>query len=186
MQEELLVKQSLNGSHEAFEQLVLLYEKSIYNIAYHYLLDREWALDMTQETFLQAYKSLAGLKDQASFGAWIKRICRNKCMDHLRKSKENAVSLEEMMEGENGGTHIPATDPTPEKSLAQQEDMRRLEEILRKLPHEYKEVLILRAFEEYSYDEIAKALDISVGTVKSRLFRAKKLLKEQFSSDERM
>lgn len=174
-----MVKQSLNGSQEAFEQLVLLYERSIYNIAYHYLMDRESAMDITQETFLKAYQSLADLKDQAAFGAWIKRICRNKCMDYLRKNKENTVSLEEMLEQEGMPKEPQAKDPTPEKRLNQKEMMRNLEKILRTLPAEYRQVLVLRAFEEYSYEEIAKITNTAIGTVKSRLFRAKKMLKEQ-------
>lgn len=179
MQEELLVAQSLDGSHEAFEQLVLLYERSIYNIAYHYLMDREAAMDMTQETFLKAYQSLTDLKERALFGAWIKRICRNKCLDYLRKNKEQSLSLEEMTEQEDSYRELPSKDLTPEKSLSQKETMRNLENILRALPLEYRQVLVLRAFEEYSYEEIAKIMNIAPGTVKSRLFRAKKMLKEQ-------
>ena len=181
MQEDLLVKQSLKGDQTAFEQLVLLYERNIYNIAYHYLQDREAAMDMTQESFLKAYQSLANLEDQAAFGAWLKRICRNKCMDYLRKNKENTLSLEEMLEGENGPKDLPAKEPSPERSLAAKEEMKNLENLLRNLPLEYKEVLLLRVFEEYSYEEIAEAVHCSIGTVKSRLFRAKKLLQKQLS-----
>ena len=136
MQEDLLVKQSLKGDQTAFEQLVLLYERNIYNIAYHYLQDREAAMDMTQESFLQAYQSLANLEDQAAFGAWLKRICRNKCMDYLRKNKENTLSLEEMLEGENGPKDLPAKEPSPERSLAAKEEMKNLENLLRNQPLE--------------------------------------------------
>ena len=180
MQEELLVKQSLKGSHEAFEELVKKYEKSIYNIAYHYLLEREQALDITQETFLQAYQSLGALKDKAAFGAWLKRICRNKCLDYLRKNKEQTLSLEEMLNAEVPLAKLPAEEMTPEKNITQKENVVLLEKLLKNLPKEYREVLILRAFEEYSYEEIAQATNSSLGTVKSRIFRAKKLLKEQY------
>ena len=180
MQEELLVKQSLKGSHEAFEELVLKYEKSIYNIAYHYLLDREQALDITQETFLQAYQALKSLKDQGAFGAWLKRICRNKCLDYLRKNKEQALSLEEILSAEVPMAKLPAEEMTPEKSISQKENVAVLEQLLKNLPKEYREVLILRAFEEYSYEEIAQATNAPLGTVKSRIFRAKKILKEQY------
>ena len=180
MQEELLVKQSLKGSHEAFEELVIKYEKSIYNIAYHYLLDRELALDISQETFLQAYQSLKALKDQTAFGAWLKRICRNKCLDYLRKNKEQNLSLEEIMSAETTLAKLPAEETTPEKSVAEKENIAHLERLLKEMPAEYREVLILRAFEDYSYEEIAQATKSSLGTVKSRIFRAKKMLKEQY------
>lgn len=185
MQEELLVKRSLKGSHEAFEQLVLKYEKSIYNIAYHYVLEHEQALDLTQETFLQAYQSLGALKDQSSFGAWLKRICRNKCLDHLRKNKEQILSLEEMMSEEGAAPQLPADKTTPESTLHQKEDIAHLERLLKDLPDDYRQVLVLRAFEEYSYEEIAQITGTSLGTVKSRIFRAKKMLKEQYEKRER-
>lgn len=138
-------------------------------------------MDMTQESFLKAYQSLADLKDQVAFGAWLKRICRNKCMDYLRKNKENTLSLEGMLEGENGPKDLPAKEPSPEKSLTFKEEMKNLERHLRNLPLEYKEVLLLRVFEEYSYEEIAETVHCSIGTVKSRLFRAKKILQKQLS-----
>ena len=102
-------------------------------------------------------------------------------MDYLRKNKENTLSLEEMLEGENGPKDLPAKEPSPEKSLTFKEEMKNLERHLRNLPLEYKEVLLLRVFEEYSYEEIAETVHCSIGTVKSRLFRAKKLLQKQLS-----
>ena len=183
MQEDAqLILLSQQGDVQAFEELVIKYEKKVYTIAYKYMGNHEDASDLAQEAFIKAYQAIGGFRQDAAFSTWIGRIVANKCLDELRKRKRYPVdSLDDEVATEEGSVQreLPATDATPEERLEQQETAAYLQGLIDNLKPEYKAVVILREMEGYSYEEISRELDCSLGTIKSRLSRARRYLKEQ-------
>ncbi|MBR6755354.1 MAG: sigma-70 family RNA polymerase sigma factor [Peptococcaceae bacterium] len=188
MQESELIKKAKKGDIAAFEELVRLHEKKVYTIAYKYMGNYEDAGDITQETFIKAYQVIETFRGEASFGTWVYRIAANKALDELRKRKKFQItSLEEEIELEAGSVskEIAAEDVTPEEYYLQQETGQYLQQLLNEMREEYKVVIIMREVEGRTYEEMAKALDCSLGTVKSRLSRARNHLKEKIMQDRR-
>ena len=188
MQESELIKKAKKGDIAAFEELVRLHEKKVYTIAYKYMGNYEDAGDITQETFIKAYQVIETFRGEASFGTWVYRIAANKALDELRKRKKFQItSLEEEIELEAGSVskEIAGEDATPEEYYLQQETGEYLQQLLNEMREEYKVVIIMREVEGRTYEEIAKALDCSLGTVKSRLSRARNHLKEKIMQDRR-
>jgi len=188
LQESELIKKAKKGDIAAFEELVRLHEKKVYTIAYKYMGNYEDAGDITQETFIKAYQVIETFRGEASFGTWVYRIAANKALDELRKRKKFQItSLEEEIELEAGSVskEIAAEDATPEEYYLQQETGQYLQQLLNEMREEYKVVIIMREVEGRTYEEMAKALDCSLGTVKSRLSRARNHLKEKIMQDRR-
>lgn len=188
MQESELINKAKKGDIAAFEELVRLHEKKVYTIAYKYMGNYEDAGDITQETFIKAYQVINTFRGEASFATWISRIAANKALDELRKRKRfQTTSLEEEIELEAGSVskEIAAEDATPEEYYLQQETGEYLQHLLDEMREEYKVVIIMREVEGRTYEEIAEALACSLGTVKSRLSRARNHLKEKIMQDRR-
>ena len=149
------VQAVLDGDGNAFEDIVRTYEKNVYNIALRMTGDREDALDISQEAFLKAYHSLPSFRGEGKFSVWLYRIVSNTCLDFLRsRSRRNEVSLSEA-----------------------------LQRGLLRLPEDQRKILLLREIEGLSYDEIARVLSIEGGTVKSRIYRARRKLCEFLAGD---
>lgn len=188
LRERQLIKKAIKGHTEAFESLILKYEKKIYNLCLYMLKDSEEAYDAAQEVCLKIWRQLDKFEGNSKFSTWIYRITTNQCLDILRKNKKRSqdISLfqsneeddqEWLLEGEKSTTEVSETIEKKE-----------LQEILSRAIHELKEehqvVLILRDLENYSYEEIATILDLSLGTVKSRLSRARGSLKKILEQDK--
>ena len=181
-----LIQQSQAGSLDAFEQLLLLYEKRIYAIAYKYMGNHEDASDMAQEALIKAYQSIQHFRGDAAFGTWLGKITANRCLDELRKRKNiQLTSLEETLELEEGSVKKELESPlvTPEDHAVQQETIAYMQGLIDSLKPEYRIVIILRELEGHSYEEIADLLQCSLGTVKSRISRARIYLKEKIEAD---
>ena len=181
-----LIQQSQAGSLDAFEQLLLLYEKRIYAIAYKYMGNHEDASDMAQEALIKAYQSIQHFRGDAAFGTWLGKITANRCLDELRKRKNiQLTSLEETLELEEGSVKKELESPlvTPEDHAVQQETTAYMQGLIDSLKPEYRIVIILRELEGHSYEEIADLLQCSLGTVKSRISRARIYLKEKIEAD---
>lgn len=188
MDETVLIQKSQQGDLEAFEQLLTQYEKKVYTIAYKYMGNAEDASDMAQEAFIKIYQSIGSFRGEASFGTWIGRITANKCLDELRKRKKIQVtSLDEEVELEEGSVRkeIAAEIDTPEDHTIRQETVRYVQSMIGQMREEYRIVLVLRELEGHSYEEIAQMLSCSLGTVKSRISRARNYLKEQILADKK-
>ncbi len=189
LSEEQLVKKSLQGDVQAFEELVVQYHNKIYALAYRYMGNEEDAYDMFQETFIKAYKSLPSFKGQASFGTWIYRVASNVCLDELRRRKRRIVtlSLDEQagtLDGNEGEKEIADTSSAADILYEQKEFSLYIQELLDQMKPEHKTVIVLRDIMELSYEEIAEVLNCSIGTVKSRLSRARKILREKLLERE--
>ncbi|MCL5039167.1 MAG: sigma-70 family RNA polymerase sigma factor [Firmicutes bacterium] len=165
-----------------FEEVVLRYEKKIYNLTYRMLLNEEDAKDLTQETFLRVYSSLASFRGDASLGTYLYRVATNLCLDLIRRRRySQGLSLEapgvegerpllERLSDERNGT---------DQEVERRELQRAVGQAVAALEEDHRAVIILREYNGLSYEEIAQVLEISTGTVKSRLNRAKARLRRE-------
>lgn len=175
--EKKIIEKVLGGDANAFEELVLKYEKTVYNLALRMVGDRDDASDMTQETFIKAYGSLSSFRGDSKFSVWIYRIATNVCLDFLRsKSRKQQVSLTVSDDDEDAQLDIPDPSSAPEQQLMQKMSMQSVEEGLKSLPDKQRQILVMRELGGMSYAEIGAALSLEEGTVKSRIFRARKRL----------
>lgn len=177
-EEQAVVRRVLNGDVNAFEALVTAYEKNVYNLALRMTGNPEDAADMTQEAFLKAYNSLESFRGDSKFSVWLYRIVSNVCLDFLRRrSRRGTVSLSaEGDDGEDVQLDIPDEEQSPEALLERRMTREAVRRGLDALPPDSRQILLLREIQGLRYEEIAAALDIEVGTVKSRIFRARKRL----------
>lgn len=176
--DEKIIQTVLTGDVNAFETLVTKYEKTVYNLALRMTGNAEDAADMTQETFLKAYRSLKNFRGESKFSVWLYRITSNVCLDFLRsKSRRAETSLTvENDEGEEEELAVPDLSANPEDKLLSSLTREAIVRGLETLSPEQREILLLREINGLSYDEIAKTLGIELSTVKTRIFRARKRL----------
>ncbi len=173
-----LVKQALNGNESAYAELMNRYKKKI-EIIVSRLVKKEFDVeDLVQEIFTKAFTSLSTFKSEFSFSTWLYKIATNHCIDHIRKRKISTYSLDEDLELEDDTVHreIPDWSKTPDYELIRKEKNEIIHQAINSLPEHYRKVIILRHFEDKSYEEIAKELKLPIGTVKVHLFRARELL----------
>ena len=177
-QEATIIKQVLEGDVNAFEGLVKEYEKNVYNLALRMTGDPEDAADMAQDAFIKAYSSLSSFRGDSKFSVWLFRIVSNLCLDFLRSRKRRpTVSLSvENDEGEDMEFEIADESQSPETLLEQKLTREAVRRGLDSLPPEQRQILLLREIQGLSYEEIAQVLALESGTVKSRIFRARKRL----------
>ncbi len=166
---------SRRQEREQFERLAQENERRVYAVCFHMVGNREDAQDCAQETMLRAFRAFSSFRRDASFSTWITRIAVNACLDALRKRRP-AASLDALRE--DAGFDPPDTAPTAYARLEQKERMRLLQEGLRQLPDDMRAVIVLRDLEGMEYDAIAEALGLPLGTVKSRVSRARNKLSE--------
>ena len=183
-QEYLIVQRVLEGDTNAFEELVLEYEKKVYNVALRMLNNSEDAADMTQEAFIKAYNSLSGFRGDSKFSVWLTRIVSNLCLDFMRsRNRRPKIEVKVSANREDVQLDIADTSQSPEQLLERSLTRESVRRGLQSLPEDYREILLLREIQGLSYDEIAAALDIEVGTVKSRIFRGRKKLCDYLIKD---
>lgn len=181
-QEAVLIEKAKNGDVESFEQLTSAYQKRAFNIAYRMLGNLEDANDVTQEALLKVYKSLHNFRGNSSFSTWLYSIVNNVCIDFIRKNKKvKLLSIDKQQEGESYQREIPDEINTPECLFEKKEVKRMVHDAINQLSYEQRNIIILRDIQGFSYQEIAEMLHISIGTVKSRINRARSNLKEIIS-----
>lgn len=176
-EDALLAQRAAKGDPAAFEEIVDRYQKMIYNVCLSKLRSREDALDVSQDTFLCAYRAIGSFRGDSKLSSWLYRICINCVVNHQRK-KESIVSAEKDEDGV--GLELPDTDEgsDPQTALEKRERIRAIRRAIDSLPDESRQIVILREYENLSYQEIADMLGLEVGTVKSRLNRAREKIKK--------
>ena len=175
-EERALLQRAQRGDGEAFEEIVRANEAAVYHLALRRLGSREDAEDAAQEVFLKAYTSLQSFRGESKLSVWLYRITNNVCIDALRRRKETVSLSVEDADGADAQLELPDERFDP-AALAERKDLReQVGKALMKLPPDAREILLLRELGGQSYDEIAQTLEIDVGTVKSRIFRARKKL----------
>lgn len=181
-EERKLIKQAIQGDESSFETLILSCKGKAYNIAYRYLRNEEDSLDALQESFIKIYKNLSKFNCESQFDTWVYRIVVNTCNDMLRKNKDKLNMQMTLRNQDDESYEIDIEDkaPGPAELLESKESSTYILDCLEKIGEAHKEVLILRDIKSFSYEEIAEILDCSIGTVKSRISRARKNLKETY------
>ncbi len=175
--EKEIIERVLGGDVNAFEELVLRYEGTVYNLALRMVSNREDAADMTQEAFIKAYNSLPSFRGDSKFSVWLYRICSNVCLDFLRsKSRRPQTSLTSLNDDDDVQLDIPDPAAGPEEQLMKKLSMQSVSEGLERLPDKQRQILAMREIGGMSYAEIGQALSLEEGTVKSRIFRAREKL----------
>ena len=182
MEEKELIKKSAQGDARAFEMLISPYQQGIVKHAYMMFSNYEDAYDMAQEALVKAFVSLKNFAGQSSFKTWLYKITTNVCLDEIRRRKRRikTVSLTADEDGENE-TDIADESNNPEAIALNNDIKYAVEKAMGELEEEYRAVLSLRELAGMDYDEIAKALSIPLGTVKSRINRARKQMREKLS-----
>ena len=178
-EEELAVVQRVQrGDVNAFEDLVAAYEKNVYNLALRMTGNAQDAEDMAQEAFIKGYNSLSSFRGESKFSVWLYRIVSNVCLDFLRKkNKQGTVSLSvEDDDGEDSQLDLPDLSQSPEELLEKKLTREAVQRGLKALPEDARQILLLREIQGLSYEEIGQTLGLESGTVKSRIFRARKKL----------
>jgi len=170
--ERELVTRAQSGDRNAFSELVRTHAQGVLNVVYRMCGDMQVAEDAAQDTFIQAWLRLQSYRPQASLRNWLYRIAVNTAIDMLRKEKR-------ILPGAVEDLSLKDSEPGPETLVANSEQTEMVQEAVLALPDASRAVLVLREFESLSYQEIAEALDIPVGTVMSRLNYARKLLREK-------
>ena len=179
--DELLLRRAQRGDPEAFGQLMEPLEQLIWRICWHYTGDREASSDCGQDAMIRIWHSLDSYRGDCAFESWIYRIAANCCIDWLRKKKrDRSVSMEPLKEQ---GFDPADTSPGTEDQVIAKEERRRLREAIAMLPDDQQQALVLTQLERVPYEEAARILDVSEGTVKSRVNRAKARLREILSPE---
>lgn len=186
MDEKLLVKKAQKGDHKAFEQLIEEHFKKIYNIAYRMTGNPDDASDMTQEVMIKLFRNIGSFKGDSKFSTWVYRVTTNTCLDELKKNRRHShTSLNTEYDTGDGeiACEVEDTSPTPEEMTEKRELRSMVADAVQRLSPDHRAAIVLRDIKGFSYDEIAKILSCSEGTVKSRISRARASLKEVLEKD---
>ena len=173
-----LVALARRGDEAAFEQLMLRHQRYVFNLAYRVLGDRSEAEDVTQETFLRAWRGLSRFRGEARFTTWLYRIAHNLCLNRLPGLRRRLLQTEPPDEW------LPDPAPHPEAVAERRERLAFLHTQLEQLPEHYRLVLTLRYLQGFSYAEIAAILNVPLGTVKTHIHRARRLLRDRMGEWE--
>lgn len=181
----LLVKKAKENDLSAFEELVRIHQNRVYSLCLQFSGNREDAQDLAQEAFIRAYRAMGSFRNEADFGTWLHRIAVNVCLNSRRKNGgKQPLSLDEPYQSEDGGEirhEVASEDGDPLRALEEKEFRGLVQAALKSLSGEHRTVLVLREIEGYSYEEVSRMLGCSLGTVKSRLSRARESLRRMMT-----
>jgi RNA polymerase sigma-70 factor (ECF subfamily) len=182
--EDDLVRAAQRGDLESYNQLVLYYQDRIFGFVSRILGDEDLAADITQDAFIRAYQSLSSFRN-GSFRSWLYQIAKNASFDELRRQKKHIlVSIDDEDEDDEKTSllsFLPSDEPSPEQVYERYELNQVIQKALDRLNPDQRAVIVLVDIQEYDYQEAADALGINIGTVKSRLARARQNLREVLS-----
>ena len=180
----ILIQKAQKGDTNAFGTLVASYEKFIFNVACKMFSNSEDASDIAQEALIKAYKNIDKFDFNSSFSTWLYRITVNACIDEMRRRKgRESISIDAEDEESGLAVQIEDTSLGAEERVIQNETVSEVRAAIDKLSEEHKAVIILRDLQDMTYEQVAQTLDLSIGTVKSRLARARKSLKDIILKD---
>ena len=186
MDEQALIATARRGDAQAFNRLIETYQAIVYNVAYRILHDQDAAADAAQEAFLSAFHGLASFRG-GSFKAWLLRIVTNACYDQLRVAQRRPTSsLDDLQVDPDHSAMLLDEAETPEEYALRQDLGRSIQAGLDELPADQRATLILSDIQGLSYEEIAQATSVSLGTVKSRLSRGRARLRDYLQSREEL
>lgn len=166
MENRVLIKYIREGDKRGWNMLIDRYSKTVYNLAFNFCGSSDDANDLTQDIFIKIYKNIDKFDENFNISSWIMRISKNHCIDYWRKNKKNnfRIDLED---------NLARDEHSPEDALIKNSDLNKLREKMLRLKPDVRSLLILRDIQNHSYREIADSLDIPLGTVKSKINRAR-------------
>lgn len=173
-----LVRSWRQGDAQAFNLLVRRHQSRIFNLALNYVKDEEEAKDLTQDIFITVHRSRNALRDEGKFGAWLYQLALNHCRNRYQRLRRRGFFRSRSIDDPDAPLHLAGGDD-PEQLLAREDQDRLVRETIAAMPAAEKEILLLRDIDELSYEEISAVLGIPLGTVKSKLNRARLALKER-------
>jgi len=176
-EEAALVTQSLAGDQQAYGQLMHRYAGAVFNVAYRMLGNAQDAEDASQEIFLRAYTRLESFDPARRFSTWLLAIASNYCIDRLRRQRLAWLTLDDV------AYTVPSGERGPEGSALVAEERDAVQRALMTLPDNYRQVMVLRYWNDMSYDEIAQATGLPESTIKTRLFRARNMLADALRAE---
>lgn len=176
--DEELVRRVQAGDKTAFDLLVRKYQHKIVHLVSRYVHEHATAMDLSQEAFIKAYRGLANFRGESAFYTWLYRIAINTAKNYLvaerRRPQEAGIDVEEAEQVM--GSAMPSEIATPERELLSEEIQATVEQAIRNLPEDLRTAIVLREIENFSYEEIATAMECPIGTVRSRIFRAREAI----------
>lgn len=175
-QDAQLLARVLDGDHDAFNQIMRNHEDRVFSVCLRIMGNRELALDATQETFLTAFRKASQFQGNSALGTWIYRIAVNTCYDHLRRQKRRR--MDPMPD------HLDPTDHRAEEAVESAALRPEIEHALAALPADFRSAVILSDIEGLALPEVAEILGVPVGTVKSRVFRGRRLLAQRLGNQK--
>ncbi|MCK9611347.1 MAG: sigma-70 family RNA polymerase sigma factor [Bacteroidales bacterium] len=167
------------GDQKAYADLMGFYKDAIYFLLLKMTNNPDDADDLTIEAFGKAFKKLDQYTPDYAFSTWLFKIASNNCIDHIRRKKVEILSINKTIDEEEGldmSQTLPSSTPDPEEKMIERQKIKMMREVVEKLKPNYRRLVQLRYFDEYSYEEIAQEMDIPIGTVKAQLFRAREFL----------
>lgn len=179
--DRILINDALEGDQRAYDVLIKKYRGSVYNLVYRMIENRQEAEDIVQETFIKAFNALKTFNEEFAFSTWLFKIATNNCIDTLRKRKLQTYSLDTPVQTKDGEVSRDFADErySPEQSTISSESTSIILDSVESLPKKYQLVINMRHKEDRSYEEISELLEIPIGTVKARIFRAREILKRK-------
>lgn len=175
--DENLMRRCREGDMSAFELIVLRYEDAIFNFVYHFVMDYHRAQDISQETFLRVLRNVGRYKSRNSFKTWLYRIAANLCKNELRdRNRHKTLSLDDLavdIESLSRDRYVP-----PDRAYEKEETRELVKNAVSALPEDQRMAIIMREYQDLSYEEIASALNCSLGAVKSKIYRARQNIKK--------
>jgi len=173
-----LVVRAKEGDQKAYAELMQRYKESIYFMALKMVNNKDDAMDLMVETFGKAFENIEKYKPDFAFSTWLFRIATNNCIDFIRKKRLSVISLHALHEEDNDERQLQVASDNlnPEETSIKKQESEKLKGIVEQLPMRYRTLIILRYYDELSYEEISQLLDIPLGTVKAQLFRARDLM----------
>lgn len=183
--DEQIVEMIKQGRVDLFEVIVNRYQRKLINYIYRMISDIDTAMELCQEVFIKVFNSLDKYNPEYKFTTWVHRISSNATIDLMRKKKIEAFSLDtnDQEDAPTLKNQIPAGGLTPLQDLEMAQLQGRIEKAIDELPFIYKQLIVLRHINELSYEEIAKTVNLPLGTVKNRIFRGREMLKTKLASE---
>ena len=183
-EEEKIVKQLKSGDFSNYDKIVDSYKNRVFGMAYKFTNDYDETQDLAQEVFLKIYRQIKNFREESKLSTWIYRISVNTCLDwKKKKNRIKSINFSNMVNEENRHQNIDIKDESllPDEIILKGEDQKQVHELIYELSDKYKTVLIMYHFNEMSYSDISTALNIPQRTVETRLYRARRMLKDKIS-----
>jgi len=182
LNEEQIISELKKGNKDVFVHIVELFKNRVFGMAFKFTNDYAETQDLSQDIFLKIYKQVGKFRFESKLSTWVYRVALNTCIDWKRRNiKTKNINISEIgnNDGNNSTYEIRDRNPLPEEMILTDENNREIHELVYNLPDKYKSVIIMYHFNNMSYQEMAFALDLPERTIETRLYRARKILKEE-------